>query len=108
VIWQETVPDLGRSRVDFALERNVAYFGLKITPALSTSWRSQKSQNATIQDFCSQLEDLRERLRGGRRGVGVRGIDVSEGGVKRAVPEMLANQEGICALLDHQHRGGVL
>jgi hypothetical protein len=55
-----------------------------------------------------QLEDLTERFRGGSRGVSVGRVDVGKGGIERAVPEVLANQEGIRALLDHEHRGGVL
>src|SRR5216684_5186550 len=65
-------------------------------------------QNATIPGLCSQLEDLRERLRGGSRGISVGRVDVGQSGIERAVPEMLADKEGIRALLDHQHRGGVL
>jgi hypothetical protein len=87
---------------------NVAYFGAKINPAFSPGWRRQKRQKATIQGLCCQLEDLRERLRGGSRGVSVGRVDVGKGGIERAVPEVLADQKGIRALLDHQHRGGML
>jgi hypothetical protein len=42
-------------RVDFARKRTVAFFGLKITLALSTRWKGQKSHKATIQRLCCQL-----------------------------------------------------
>ena len=95
-------------RVEITHESKVAYFRLKITLALSTCWKGQKSQNATIQEFCSGLESLRERFRGCGRGIGVRWVDVGKGGIERAVPEVLTNQEGICALVNHEHGSGVL
>src|SRR6266851_3800835 len=89
-------------------ESNDAYFGLKVSLAFSPGWNGQKRHNATIPIFCSLLERLREGFGRRSRGFGVTGVDVGQGAIKRAVPEMLANQEGIRALLDHQHSGGVL
>jgi hypothetical protein len=80
----------------------------KITMALSTPWEGRKRQNATIEGLCSQLENLRERLRRGSGGLGVGRTDIGQGRIKRAVPEVLTNQEGIRALLNHQHGCRVL
>jgi len=60
-------------------------------------------QNATIPVLCCQLEDLTERLCRGSRGIGVTGIYICQRTVKRPVAQMLANEERIRALLDHQH-----
>jgi hypothetical protein len=106
--WRRRDGSEGRGRVDFTLERTVAFFRLKITQPFSAPWEGQKRLNATIQELCCQLKDLTERLRGGSRGVSVGRVDVGKGGIEGAVPEVLANQEGIRALLDHEHRGGVL
>jgi hypothetical protein len=89
-------------------ESNAAYSGLKISLAVSTRWRSQNSQNATIPLLCCQLEYLGEGFGRGCRRFGVRRIDIGQGRVERSVAEMLANKERIGTLLNHEHGRRVL
>src|SRR5208282_4739402 len=83
--------------VGFTPKRNVAYFRLEISLVFSPSCGGQKRQKATIQKLCSQLEHLAKRLRRGSRGFRVGWIHVCQGGIERAVAEMLSDQEGISA-----------
>ncbi len=88
-------------QAEITLERTVAYFRPKITPAFSLLYGGQRCQNATIPQLCSQLKGLAERFGRSSRGISVRGVDIGQGGIERAVPKMLANQKGVRALLDH-------
>ena len=69
-----------------------------------TRSKGLQRDNATIDQYCSRLKDLVERLRRRSRGGSVRRIDVGQGRIEGSMPEVLADQEGIRALLDHQHR----
>ena len=55
-----------------------------------------------------RLEDLVERLGRSSRGVSITWVNVRERRIEATVSKMLANQEGISALLNHQHGSSVL
>jgi hypothetical protein len=56
-------------------ESKVAYFDPKISLPVSSTWKGQNRQNVTILVYCT-LEDLRESLLDGSRGVSVTWVNV--------------------------------
>ena len=68
--------------------------------AVLSETKDLDGQNATKQGLCCQLEGLIEGFGQRSRGVGIRGIDVGQGGIERLVAEGLPDQEGVGSLLD--------
>jgi hypothetical protein len=97
-----------RGLVVFTPKCKVAYSALKTSLVFSVLWKGQEHQKATLPALCSQLEQLTEGLGRGSRGLCIRWVDVGQRRIKRAVPEVLADQEGISPLLNHEHRRRVL